>query len=226
MSVRSLAARLAGMALLAPAAMPAAASAATAGQAREERPAESSPEDIRRLHEYARCVAQTRPQRVRELLATDFRESAYRRMAERLYRPEPRCWNRLGEAQRSRALRVRFNMRMFAGRMAEALLLSDLAGGDLGSRVAFDPARPSLAARNEEEMMSLCTVLAAPAEVAAIFATEPASREEALAVGAITPRIGACLAAGATGEFNRPAIRSMLALAAYRLVQHNAGPAG
>lgn len=193
-------------------------------QAEQSLPAPSSPEDILRLHNYARCIAQTRPQRVRELLAGDFREAAYRQMADRLYRPEPRCWNHLGEAQRSRSLQVRFNSRMFAGRMAEALLLSDLAGGGLGARVAVDPARPPLPARNEEEMMSLCTVRAAPAEVAAIFTTQPASPEEAAAVRAITPRIADCLAAGATGEFNRPAIRSMLALAAYRLVWHNVAP--
>jgi hypothetical protein len=199
---------------------------AQAAQRDETRPPPvSSPEDIRRLHNYARCIAETRPQRVRALLAMDFREAAYREAADRLYRPEPRCWPLLGEAQRSRALQVRFNQRMFAARMAEALLLSDLGDGALADRVALDPARPSIEARNEEEMMSLCTVRAAPAETAAIFATAPASAEEAVAIRAITPRIAECLVAGATGEFNRPAIRSTLALAAYRLVQHNAATA-
>ena len=196
-------------------------SAAPGAQTGQQGPAPSAPEDLRRFHDYTRCIAQTRPQRVRELLAMDFRGRPYRDLAERLYRPEPRCWNRLGEAQRSRALRVQFSRRMFAGGLAEAMLRSDLAGSRLADRVAFDAARAPLAARTEEEMVGLCTVRAAPAEVAAILATEPASPEEAAAIRAVTPRIGACLTAGATGEFNRPAIRSMLALGAYRLVQQN-----
>ena len=201
-------------------------SAGWAMQAEQPRPPVSSPEDIRRLHDYARCLAETRPQRVRELLAADFRESSFRALQERLYRPEPRCWNRLGEAQRSTTIRVQFNSRMFAGSLAEAMLRSDLAGAGLAERVAFDTARAPLAARNEEEMMSLCTLRAAPGEAASIFATLPASPEEAAAIRTVTPRLAACLAAGATGEFNRPAIRSMLALAAYRLVHHNmAAPA-
>ncbi len=190
-------------------------------QQQQQRPAASNPEDIRRLHDYSRCVVETRSQRVRELLAADFREDTYRQIAERLYRPEPRCWDRLGDSDRNRRLRVHFSTRMFAGSLAEALLRTDLAGAALADRVAFDATRAPLAARSQEEMMSLCTVRAAPAQVAAILATQPAGPDEAAAIRAVTPSLAGCIPAGATGEFNRPAIRSMLALAAYRLVQHN-----
>ncbi len=203
------------------------ASAASGMQAQppQQPPPASAPEDIRRLHDYARCIAETREQRVRELLAADFRESAYRQLAERLFRPEPRCWDRLGDNERNRRLRVQFNSRMFAGGLAEAMLRSDLAGAALADRVAFDATRPPLAARSQEEMLSLCTVRAAPAAVAAVFATAPASREEAAAIRTVTPSLAGCIPAGATGEFTRPAIRSLLALAAWRLVHHNLAPA-
>jgi hypothetical protein len=190
------------------------------GTAADQRPAASTPQDLRRLHEYAGCVAVAQRQRARDLLAMDYREPAYEAAARRLYGPEPGCWRRMNENDR-RAVQLRFNARMFAGRMAERLLREDLRGSTLAARVAVDPNRPAIQARGEEDVMSLCTVREAPAQVAAIFATEPASREEAAAIGAVTPQIGQCLVAGARGEFNRPAIRSMLALAAYRLVQHN-----
>ncbi|MBX3562120.1 MAG: hypothetical protein KF780_09950 [Sphingomonas sp.] len=199
---------------------------ALAAQGGETRPPpSSSAQDIRSVHNYARCIARERTQRTRDVLAMDFRDGDYQRALRRLYDPEPRCQEQLGEQERNRGIRASFNQRLFAGRMAEALLVSDLDGSDLAGRVALDPSRPSIEARNDEELMSLCTVRAAPAETAAIFATAPASAEEAAAVRAITPHIAGCLPAGSTGEFNRPAIRSMLALAAYRLVQHNAAPA-
>lgn len=188
-------------------------------------PAPSSPEDMRRLTRYAQCIARTRPDLSREFVGMSPSDRGYERAASRLYRPDSRCWDQLGEAGRNRALQVRFNARMFAGRMAEALLREDLAGGDLATRSALNPARPSIEARSEEEFMSICTVRAAPVEVAALFASEPASAEETAAVRAVAPRIGQCLRSGATGEFNRSAIRSMLALAAYRLVRHNMAPA-
>lgn len=185
----------------------------------------SSAADIRGLHDYAQCVAAAQPRRARALLAMDHRGREYQEGARRLYGPEPGCWRRLSDGPERRVSQVRFNARMFAARMAERFLRADLAGADLAARVALDPARPAIPARSEEELMSLCTVRAAPAQVAAIFASEPASREEAAAVNALVPHIGQCLTAGATGEFNHAAIRSMLALAAYRLVQHNSAAA-
>ena len=201
-------------------------SAASAMQEQQpqQRPPASDPEDIRRLHDYSRCIVETRSQRVRELLAADFREDSYRQLADRLYRPEPVPAARLGDSGRNRRLRVQFNTRMFAGSLAEALLRTDIAGAALADRVAFDASRAPLAARSQEEMLSLCTVRAVPAQVAAIFATQPAGPEEAAAIRSVTPSLAGCIPAGATGEFNRPAIRSMLALAAYRLVQHNMTP--
>lgn len=205
-------------ALVAGAFVPQHAAAQTAAQERSE---PSSAADIRGLHDYAQCVATAQPRRARALLAMDYREPEYQEVAFRLYGPEPGCWRHLGDGRGRRAADVRFNARMFAARMAERFLRTDLAGSTLAARVAHDPARPAIQARSEDEVMSLCTVRAAPAQVAALFASTPASRDETSAINALTPHIGACLRAGATGEFNRPAIRSMLGLAAYRLVQHN-----
>ena len=69
--------------------------------------------------------------------------------------------------------------------------------------------------------MGICIVRAAPAEVAALFATEPASAGEAAAMRAVTPHLGRCLRTGVEAHFNRPAVRSILALAAFRLSENN-----
>ena len=120
-----------------------------------------------------------------------------------------------------RGSRLRFSRLPFAGGMAEALLGSDHGLGDLAARVALDPALPPLRARDELEVMSICVVRAAPGEVASLFATQPASDAENAALRAIMPRAGQCLTAGASLRLNALSMRSMLALAAWRLDQHN-----
>ena len=183
-----------------------------------DEPAPSTAKDVRALHDYARCVARRRTPAARALLAMDYRAGEQHAAILKITSQS------LGCAPRGTS---RFNERFFAGRMAEALLRDDLAGAPLASRVALDPARPAIVARDETELMSICTVRAAPEAVNALFATEPASPGEASAVRALMPQIGQCLAAGATAQLNRSAVRSLLALAAYRLSEHNhPSPAG
>lgn len=171
--------------------------------------APSAPEAIRDLHDFARCIAERRTVPVRRLLAMDYRSAEYgpalRRIVTRTGCP--------GTGQ------FRANGRFLAARMAEALIRERMRGASLATLVTHDPSRPALQARDEGELMSLCVVRAAPADVATLFATQPAGEAEAAAIGALAPRIGECLTAGATGRFNRSGLRSMLGLAAYRLAE-------
>ncbi|HEV2817510.1 MAG TPA: hypothetical protein VGW40_09870 [Allosphingosinicella sp.] len=171
-----------------------------------------TPQAVRTLHAFARCVALESPARTRAALAVEEDSAGFangiRDLAD---------WNRSCLVRGT----LRANEHFFAGRMAEALLLRDLRGQDLASRVAFDPARPPIRASNDAELMSICIVRAAPAEVAALFGTEPAGSQEAAAMQALVPYLSRCLRQGVEGHFNRPAIRSMLALAAYRLSENN-----
>jgi hypothetical protein len=72
--------------------------------------------------------------------------------------------------------------------------------------------------------MALCTVRAAPQKVAAVLATEVFSAVEGAALRDITPDVQSCLAAGVNLRLNRIGLRAMLALAAYRLAEHNRAP--
>jgi hypothetical protein len=105
--------------------------------------------------------------------------------------------------------------------MAEALLNANLRQSELAAHVALDPARTPLAARDENELMSLCTVRAAPDQVSALLRSEAASPLEAAALTALVPHVTSCLAAGQRLALNRPFLRAVLVLAAYRLSDHN-----
>jgi hypothetical protein len=173
-------------------------------------------EAARTLHNFARCVVTRAPGRSRELLAMDFTTEAYQ---ERLRSFAGRYGHCLPPGHR-----LAFSRLPFAGDIAEQLLRLDSAGVDLATQVAYDPARPPLTARSEQEAMSLCAVRAAPQKVAALLSTEVFSAEEAAALRGITPEVQSCLAAGLNLSLNRIALRSMLALAAWRLAEHNRAP--
>ena len=63
--------------------------------------------------------------------------------------------------------------------------------------------------------MAVCASSTNPAGVRALLVTEPASPAEATAMGALSPTLGQCLAAGATLQGNRQSIRAALAEALY-----------
>jgi hypothetical protein len=73
--------------------------------------------------------------------------------------------------------------------------------------------------------MALCTALQAPKETVALLATQPATHEEMEAMTPLGPVLGSCLKKGATVELNKPAIRALLALAAYRIASMPKAPA-
>jgi len=188
---------------------------AAAAQASERSSLDSphvTPQAVRMLHAFARCVALESPSEARALLAQDPESAGFVNGLMRLLDHNTHCLDHGSLAG---------NRRFFAARMAEALLLRDLHGGELATRVAFDADRPALQARDETELMSVCIVRAAPTEVAALFGTEPAGSREAEAMRVLAPHLSRCLRQGVEGHFNRPAIRSMLALAAFRLSENN-----
>jgi hypothetical protein len=178
--------------------------------------APSSPEDLRILARFSRCVAGRRENVAAAILASDPSTREHHSSARRLAQDNSSC---------APSGTLRFSEVLFAGGMAEALLRRRNASADIAARTAHDPNRPPLRARDEAELMSLCTVRAAPSQVEALLASEVASDGEAAAVRALMPQVGQCLTAGVNMRLNRPALRAALALAAYRLVQHNAAAA-
>jgi len=196
-------------------------SAALAAARRPPDPELSSPEAIRTLHDFGACLARNHSarSRVADILTMDLRTEAARDAVRDLIGEHDPCV----ASSRVFYYVTSSSSLLFAGAIAEAYLPRDR---DLATLVAYDPARPPLQAHSELEVMSLCTVRAAPAAVAGLFATQPATPEEAAALRALAPQLGQCLRAGTQSRVNGPEVRAMLALAAWRLAAANGATAG
>ncbi|HKR23629.1 MAG TPA: hypothetical protein VJS15_00080 [Allosphingosinicella sp.] len=173
----------------------------------------TSPQDIRVLHEFSRCAARQETTRARSILAMDFRSAEYQRRLRGVAYDSSNCLPPGGV--------LAFSYMLFAGGMAESLLRLQSGADELAARVAYDPARPAIRARDESEMVFLCTVRAAPQQVAALLRTEAASDRETALLGELTEHAGRCLPEGSRMGLNRVGLRALLALAAYRLSEHN-----
>ena len=178
----------------------------------------ASAEDRQVLLRFSRCVVGRQRAQASALALADYRADTYQDGLRRLTTGNSGC------VPGGRG-RLQFGGILFAGDLAEVLLIEAAPRGSLAGRVALNPAAPLFAARDQGEVMSVCVVRAAPAETEALLATVHGSPEEAAALGAVAPHIGPCLAEGAAMRLNRPGLRAMLALAAYRLVRHNGAAA-
>jgi hypothetical protein len=164
---------------------------------------------IQAVHNFGACVVARTPHGGRDVLALDYQSRDYEKRIRAYVRGHDYC--------------IPFNGRMssagvlLAGGMAEALLKSDLKPAELPRRIGFDPAREVIAARSPTEAMALCTVLKAPEATARIFETEPATRQEIEAMKPLGGVLGECLKKDMKVTLNKPALRSLLALAAWRI---------
>jgi hypothetical protein len=166
--------------------------------------------DIATLHLFAGCMADRYRPGVRRLLALDYRSRAYSHALNTLSVEGSRCLPFAFGRLKSASV-------LMAGAFAEQLLPDALGGARLADRVAHDPSRSPVAARDEGEYLALCLVRTKPDEVAGLLATKPASDAERLAVAAMRPSLATCLRAGAAARLNAAGLRAVLALAAYRL---------
>ena len=169
------------------------------------------PEDvaIQAVHNFGACAVSRTPQGARELLAADYRAPDFQARMRAYLKGHERCIP-FNAAIGSRQV-------LFAGSLAEALLKADVKRSQLPQRIAFDPQREVIAARSPAEAMALCTVFEAPQATARLFETEPATPEEDQAVNPLAQVLPKCLRKETQLTLNKPALRSLLALAAYRI---------
>jgi hypothetical protein len=184
-----------------------------AAQGRDDRRSEleaaPTPVAVQALHKFSRCVALRYPTRAANLLALDYRTPEYGAAIRKLAQSQTSCTRGT----------LRFNGVLMAGGLAETLLERDGIAG-LGVRLSAEMA---IEARDDIEFTSLCVVRKTPDAVVALLATDPASAEEKAALDRITPMLAGCIRGGTQVRFNRPGLRALLALAAYRIAQTRAG---
>jgi len=166
------------------------------------------------MHNFGACVVREGTAGPRELLAMDFGTKEYQRKLRSLAKGHGRC---------APGSTIGFEGILFSGALAEALIEREVPSDSLAPRLAYDPARAPLAARSAAEEMALCTVLQAPKATAALFETQPATAAETEAMRPIGPVLTECLKKDMKVELNKPGLRSLLALAAYRIVSQRGG---
>jgi hypothetical protein len=176
--------------------------------------AASSTEDVsfQAVHNFGACIVRESPTgAVERVLDMDFRTEAYQKKLRAMVKGHERCVLNRWELGASPVL--------IAGAMAEALLKSEIKAEQLPQRLAYDPARQVIQSRGPTETMALCAVLKAPAPTIRLFATEPTTKEESEAIRAVSPVLGQCLKKDMKVALNPPAVRSLLALAAWRIAK-------
>lgn len=158
------------------------------------------------LHNYAACAVAANPKGAAALLALDVQTEAYQSALRRYAKGFDRC-NAPGHM-------LRFSGLPFAGDLAEALM----AKAANPQALADAAQRPIPSARSLPEFVGACVAHALPAEVTAVLATAPGSQEELSALQATGATLPGCVPKGKTLTLNKPAVRAMYALGAYRLV--------
>jgi len=165
---------------------------------------------VQSLHRLGECIAHREPKTAREVLAMDFRSNEYKQKLKAIGTASSSCIPTNSNLQSAGLL--------FAGAVAEGLLKTEVKKDELPNRLAYDPARDLIEARSPTEEMALCTAFKAPEATAALLQTDPATAKEAEAEDSLASTLRDCLKKDAKIELNRPALRSMLALAAYRII--------
>ncbi|HST35193.1 MAG TPA: hypothetical protein VLK25_00990 [Allosphingosinicella sp.] len=164
------------------------------------------------MRNFAICAADRSPGGARDLLVADRHARSYPEAVRRFARGHNDC---------ASGATLRFGGILLRGGLAEGLLRAPLRDAGLASLVAHDPSRPAIAADNASDAMALCTVREAPAAVEALLAAEPGTAAEDVAAAALPSTMTACLTAGQQLQANRSGLRALLAISAFRLVEHN-----
>jgi len=167
---------------------------------------------IQAVHNFGACIVRESPTgAVEKVLDMDFRTEAYQKKLRAIAKGHDRCILNRWQLGSSSVL--------IAGAMAEALLKSEIKAEEMPQRLGYDPARQVIKARSPTETMALCTVLGAPQATSRLLATEPTTKQEAEAIKTVSPVLGQCLKKDMKVALNPPAVRSLLALAAWRIAK-------
>lgn len=167
-----------------------------------------------KLHEYAKCLVEKRPNVVRNTLKLDFRSKEYEKQMTQLAVAKNGC---------IQAGRMKMAPVLFAGSLAEAAFEVDYQGRQAASLLPDDWTKNPIAARSESEVVALCMVQKRPSEIQAMLGTDPATDGEKAAFAPLIADLPLCVSAGSTLKFNQPMLRAIFALGLYRAVRHFGG---
>jgi hypothetical protein len=187
--------------------------AATATAAAQQPAPAADPQARAAMHSFGRCVAEQSPEYAAETLAMNFQSAVYRQRLRRLADNNQHCFKR--GVMRAGSL-------AFAGAVAERLLSRD--NEPLNRRLARAAGQAPATTWSPSDAAAACVVRSVPDDVAALFATDVASKAEARIAGGLGALLSRCTRGGQTIEASPAGLRAMLATAAFRSV-YKAAPA-
>ena len=165
------------------------------------------------------CIADENPQEVGDMLKRDYREDGYKEAIQQLAekRVSSECFNAMPRDYR----KITLGGLPFAGGLAERMIERDPE--PLLKRLSMAAVRPEAVVFSYTDQVASCITRGAPHVVAKLFATDINSADEQAALAEIEPVKGVCTSQGAEIEASPLAMRSMLATAAFRLLESQKG---
>ena len=186
-----------------------------AAMAQGNEPDTNTPEARQAIESYGKCVAKLEPEEANRLLTMDFKTSRYR-AGLRLLAKEAveKCAREVSSdrwVMRSAGL-------LFSGAMAEALIEADAT--PLNARLVRSTGA-KMKSYSATDAVAQCLARSLPDQLVSLFATAPGSDTEAAAATPFAQAVPVCARASgiaAKVELTVPALRAMVATAAYRLL--------
>lgn len=169
-------------------------------------------DDIAALQRFASCVVEHARPEAEAMVESDFREETYAAARRRFAVEHRRCLGSEGE--------LRMSGMLFAGAIAEALLRDGLTESELRARLR--PSEPALESRSTGEYTGLCMALTHPAETAALVYSDPVAAESDAPLATYAQGLPQCVQQGQQLRINKPGLRALAALAAYRIAERGA----
>ena len=186
-------------------------------------PAHAQPKKLERdvekqraaVEAWTACIADEFPDDVANFLETDYRSDGYSRMASDLTqrRVSERCFNAMPRAYR----RIELGGLPFAGGLAERMI--ERGDVPLLKRLSMAAIGREAQTFSYTDQIASCMTRGAPHLVAKLFGTPINSPDEAAALAELEPVKQVCTSQGKPLEASPLAMRSMLATAAFRLLE-------
>ena len=162
-------------------------------------------------HKFAACIARAAPGEARQFLMTDtMSASSTAALAAAINGPGEKC--------KKKAKGLTVGRAIFAGMIAEAMLHARFQPSMSVDDLKVDPRTQRFPVQSAPDTVGLCAVAKAPAATSALIATQPGSLGESRQIEAIRTVAQGCMKPGATLKAGAPLLRSIVSLAAWRMV--------
>ncbi len=166
-------------------------------------PEQSDPLALEALSNFAQCAVKRSPDGAAQLLDQPFDSSDYKAKLRKFAKGHDYC---------APGSRLGFSGLPFAGDLAEALIKQRFGSASLA--VAAAGAVP--ADQNPMESIGICVLRLRPDAVKDLLSSVPASAEELDALQRTGDILQSCIPKRMTMQLNKPAVRAIYALGAYR----------